>query len=211
MLTLQTIQNAKMSSIPFEWVKLYDLISNKDLRHALIETYPVENLREEIKSNDEDKSYQFLIKSAVLKNKKQPCFKELPLVWQNLIDQIVSEEYRNTVEKLVNINLIDKPIDVSFFAFGENHWVSPHTDKKSKIVSHVLYFNNIWNKEWGGSFRLLNSAEPNDVFEDILPLSQLSVLFKRSVNSWHMVTPVKKCASNFRMTLQIEFWDELQQ
>lgn len=106
-----------MNSNPFEWVKLHDLIPNKDLCQALIETYPVESLREEIKSNNEDKSYRFLIKSAVLKNKKQLFFKELPLVWQNLIDQIISEEYRNTVEKLVDINLIDKPIDVSFFCF----------------------------------------------------------------------------------------------
>jgi hypothetical protein len=81
----------------------------------------------------------------------------------------------------------------------------PHTDQPSKILTHLLFLNEQWLSNWGGCLQILNSQEPDSIYQEILPLSNYSVVFIRADNSWHMVNPVTKEAPKYRLAAQVAF------
>ena len=81
--------------------------------------------------------------------------------------------------------------------------VSPHTDARRKIGSHIFYFNTEqdWNPSWGGQTLVLDDggmlpahASPHvDALRRVAAsdiLGNRSFIFKRTDHSWHAVEPI---------------------
>jgi len=82
--------------------------------------------------------------------------------------------------------------------------VSPHTDARRKIGSHIFYFNTPedWDASWGGQTLVLDDggrmrahSEPKaGKFREVAAsqiLGNQSFIFKRTEHSWHAVNPIK--------------------
>lgn len=207
MLDYSVIQNAFLNDSPYQWVLFENLIPEK-YRFELMRHYPQKNFRECTRETGSDKKYKFLVRPVV--DKGEPNYKrqDLSSTWQNLIEELCSPTYKCAMEKLTGLNLKNHLMDIGFFRFSSNHWVSPHTDKKSKTLTHLLYFNDQWDSQWGGHLRILKENKVESVFKEIPSLIHYSVALVRSEQSWHMVTPVSADVDQSRLTLQIEFWKQ---
>ena len=64
-------------------------------------------------------------------------------------------------------------------------------DLREKLVTHVLYFNQKWNREDGGCLGILRSPDPADVAHEIVPVAGNSAVLVRSERSWHAVARVR--------------------
>jgi hypothetical protein len=129
---------------------------------------------------------------------------KLPPAWREFIGELHEEPYRAFLR--------------STFGLGPNerfvlsmHWhhapngasVSPHTDARRKIGSHIFYFNtkDDWNPEWGGQTLVLDDggglsahASPDvEALKQVAAseiLGNKSFIFKRTEHSWHAVKPI---------------------
>lgn len=81
--------------------------------------------------------------------------------------------------------------------------VSPHTDARRKIGSHIFYFNTEadWDPAWGGQTVVLDdggnypahSRPPAGALREVAAseiLGNRSFIFKRTEHSWHAVHPI---------------------
>ena len=83
-------------------------------------------------------------------------------------------------------------MEVNLVHYGPGAWLGPHVDLKEKVVTHVFYFNETWEVEYGGCLGILRSSDPSDVVAQIAPLLGNSAVIVRSDKSWHTVTRVAK-------------------
>ncbi|WP_248277963.1 2OG-Fe(II) oxygenase [Brasilonema sp. UFV-L1] len=127
-------------------------------------------------------------------------------VWQQLIEGLWTDSYREALEKMSGLELKDCAIDIGFRRYNVGHLHRPHTDEPNKVLTHLLFFNQQWSLDWGGCLRILKDSQPESAFQDILPLSHYSVVIVRSDNSWHTVTPLTCPASECRLALRVAFF-----
>jgi Rps23 Pro-64 3,4-dihydroxylase Tpa1-like proline 4-hydroxylase len=82
------------------------------------------------------------------------------------------------------------PIEVNAYHYDPGDRLGPHVDLDAKLVTHILYFNEPWNDQWGGELAVLGSEDPSDVHALVAPRLGASALVVRSERSWHAVRPV---------------------
>ncbi|MEH2298160.1 MAG: 2OG-Fe(II) oxygenase [Nostoc sp.] len=127
-------------------------------------------------------------------------------VWQQLIEGLWTDSYRAAIAEMSGLELNNCVMDIGFrqYKLGQLH--HPHTDEPNKVLTHLLFFNQQWSEDWGGCLRILKDSQPESAFQDILPLSDSSVVIVRSNNSWHMVTPLTCPVSECRLALRVAFF-----
>jgi hypothetical protein len=133
---------------------------------------------------------------------------KLSEVWQKLIVQeLWSPTYRKIMEELSGLNLENHSVIVSFERRHSRPAGSflPHTDGKHKTLTHLLYLQEQWSVEWGGSFCVLSSDQPGSVVYENPPVINSSVAIVRSDNSWHRIAPISPRAAHHRLSVQIVF------
>lgn len=81
-----------------------------------------------------------------------------------------------------------------------------HQDMKTKVLTHVIYFNTDWLESDGGCLRILNSSDPEDVHTKVLPNIGNSVVIIRSDTSWHSVEKTRIDKS--RRAITVTFYTE---
>lgn len=133
----------------------------------------------------------------------------LSSIWSQLIQELWSPAYREALEKMSGLDLSNCAMVIGFRRYNSGHCHRPHTDEPSKVLTHLLFFNQQWSVDWGGCLRILFNSQRESIYKDILPLSGSSVAIARSENSWHMVTPVTSPASVFRLALRVAFFKNL--
>src|SRR5205814_1904561 len=89
--------------------------------------------------------------------------------WQIFIKELQSSEYRNFIKKSLGVTYFNFRLEWHIGVTDSE--VSPHCDAKSKLGTHIFYFNNSkdWSMEWGGATIVLgNKRKPamNPEFED---------------------------------------------
>ncbi|WP_447801677.1 2OG-Fe(II) oxygenase [Pseudomonas kilonensis] len=75
-----------------------------------------------------------------------------------------------------------------------------------KLVTHILYFNESWDRNDGGCLNILHRNDPTAVAAEIEPLVGNSAILVRSDNSWHAVTPVVGGCHSSRRSLTATFY-----
>lgn len=140
----------------------------------------------------------------------------LPRPWQDFIQELRSDIYRDFVCRLLRVRHIR-------FRF---HWhytppgceVSPHCDSRGKAGSQIFYLNteDNWDPSWGGETVVLDDegrfpAESAPAFEDFTAeyaaetLDNRSLLFARRGNSWHGVRAVRCPEGQLRKVFIVVF------
>jgi len=130
---------------------------------------------------------------------------ELAPSWREFVNELYSEPYQRFVRQTWGI----KPNQHFVLSMHWHHApngasVSPHTDARRKIGSHIFYFNTPedWDASWGGQTLVLDDggrmrahSEPKaGKFREVAAsqiLGNQSFIFKRTEHSWHAVNPIK--------------------
>lgn len=128
----------------------------------------------------------------------------LSRAWRDFVEELHSEPYTTFVRELWGLRRRER-FELSM------HWhyapagasVSPHTDARRKVGSHIFYFNTPedWDPAWGGQTLVLDDAGRLNAHASpgfgTLPqvaastiLGNRSFVFKRTEHSWHAVAPV---------------------
>ena len=142
-------------------------------------------------------------------------YKHLPLNWQMFIQEIeTSEVYHNFIKSLFQVT--DFQIRYAWHMGVTNSEVSPHTDAKRKVGTHIFYFNtsNDWDTKWDGSTLVLGNKlndSMNPDFSDFataIPTqftNNHSFLFKNTPNAWHGVKPLTCPEGKYRRLFNVIF------
>ena len=127
-------------------------------------------------------------------------------VWEALVLNILSPQYRAAMAALTGCDLAQSPMEVNAFHYGPGSSMDVHQDLPQKLVTHVLYFNRSWNTADGGCLRILRSADVADVAAEIVPVAGHSAVIVRSENSWHAVPPIASDAPFSRRSITVTFY-----
>jgi hypothetical protein len=106
-------------------------------------------------------------------------------VFARLIDEISTSALEDVIGKHFGIDLSSKPLMITVRGQAQEKDGRIHTDSKLKLVTCLLYLNDLWD-ESGGRLRLLNRSDDiEDFVAEISPSGGTLVSFLRSENSWH--------------------------
>jgi len=107
------------------------------------------------------------------------------LAFQDLVDDLESEEFRRAFEEKFGIDLTGRPTTITARGRCGTRDGFIHTDSASKIITVLIYMNNDWEAQ-GGRLRLLRSgSDLEDMVAEVPPTEGTLVAFRRSNNSWH--------------------------
>lgn len=132
--------------------------------------------------------------------------KDLDETWLTLVRDILSNDYRKALSELCGLDLMSAPMEANIFHYSPGNWMGPHVDLKTKIVTHVFYFNETWEDSQGGCLSILSSNSYQDVKKKISPVTGNSVLIVRSNHSWHAVDPVSTECTFSRRSMTVTFY-----
>lgn len=194
-----------MSVEPYQWALVDGLFAHEDA-NALAASYPRDHFKT-VRGDDGEKGYEYEARSLIKMGAGIPSYAEdLSPAWRQLVDDLLSPDYRAATSQLTGLNLMEMQIEVNVFHYGPNAWLGAHLDLKDKVVTHVFYFNEVWKEEDGGCLSILRSSDANDVHKRILPLVGNSAVLVRSENSWHAVSRnVDRCHRS-RRSMTVTFY-----
>lgn len=223
MLNFDTIRSTPMQQVPYRYAVIENLVP-KEASLQLEATFPQKQFRlstgegysylwGQLLANSENISsiYKFndRWRQRINEGRLTSDLGNLSSTWSQLIQELWSPAYREALEKMSGLELRNCPMVIGFRRYNSGHCQRPHTDEPTKVLTHLLFFNQQWSKDWGGCLRILFDSQRESTYKDIFPLSESSVAIARSENSWHMVTPVTSPASVCRLALRVAFFKNL--
>jgi hypothetical protein len=205
MIDLTRLNPRALSSQPYRWAFVDGLFSPNDSR-ALVETFPRDHFKT-VEGYDGEKGYQYEARSLVAMGQDVPTRVQfLNPAWQRLAADLLSPAYREAMSHLTGVELADLPIEANVFHYGRRAWLGPHVDLPDKVVTHVFYFNEVWDEVDGGCLTILRAGDMTQIVKVIPPLVGNSVVVVRSDNSWHAVSRVRENCRNSRRSLTVTFY-----
>ena len=205
MINFERFSPELLSSQPYRWAFVDQLFSATDAKD-LVKTFPRDHFKT-VKGYDGEKGYEYEARSLVMMGATVPSRPEyLSPSWRQLAEDLLSEDYRQAMSRLTGMDLGKLPVEINVFHYGRSAWLGPHVDLQDKLVTHVLYFNDLWNETDGGCLTVLRSGDMNDKERVILPLIGNSVVLVRSDNSWHAVSRVRDECRVSRRSMAITFY-----
>ena len=203
MLNLASLQR-ELSREPFDWVFVDALFAPSDAA-ALTDTYPRDHFKQ-VAGRSSEKGYEYLSRSLVHMGADAVSYPdELSPAWRTLAEDLLSTSYRDALGNLLGQDLNSLVMEVNVIRYGPGAYLGPHLDLAQKVVTHVLYFNETWDRRDGGCLRVLRSKQEDDVHTEVLPLVGNSVALVRSDHSWHMVSRVAEGCSKSRLSVNVIF------
>tara|TARA_Y100000031_G_C8208401_1_gene379704 strand:- start:549 stop:1172 length:624 start_codon:yes stop_codon:yes gene_type:complete len=105
--------------------------------------------------------------------------------FRTLINEIRSSELESVMARKFEIDLADKPLMITVRGRCQEKDGRIHTDTESKLVTVLLYLNDIWDKG-GGRLRFLHGPDDvTDAIAEVPPNGGTLVAFRRSDLSYH--------------------------
>ncbi|WP_282677377.1 2OG-Fe(II) oxygenase [Serratia marcescens] len=188
---------------PWPWFVSDDILPPEFIK-KLSDTFPDKKLILTERNTGSDKSYlckQAKIYSALNNDTIAPS--SLDECWQHLVTMVRSNEYKTKVEKLLNVKLSGAWVEVIINQYYENCYMSMHTDRKPKLLTHLIYLSGVPGYGLGGEFLIHNKS--GEVIDAIEPQPGRSLIFKRTEDSYHSVNKMHKKFK--RNSVQIVFWE----
>ena len=190
---------------PYAWVAINHLLSPRD-GAVLAESFPCDHFRA-VRGYDGEKDYEYEARALIPMGVYGLSHAdELSAAWLALGHDLLSPAYRVAMSLLTERDLTNAPMEANVFHYGPRARLGPHADLKDKLVTHVLYFNQSWQREEGGCLNILRTADPTDVAAEILPVVGNSAVLVRSENSWHSVSGVGGECRTSRRSLALTFY-----
>jgi SM-20-related protein len=205
MLNFSRIAEATIENDPYRWAIVDGLFSHHDAI-ALKENFPCDHFKT-VTGNDGEKGYEYEARALIAMGEDRPAFAaDLDSTWRDFAGDLLSEPYHSAMTQLTGIDVSTLTIEANVFHYGRGAWLGPHVDLKEKIVTHIFYFNEAWDRSEGGSLSILGSQDLKDVRVSVPPIVGNSVVLVRSDNSWHAVPPVSKQSRISRRSLALTFY-----
>lgn len=186
---------------PFQWADFSGCLSTEALS-MLRTSIDALQFRSVSRESGSDKAYSFHVCTLVKDGRL--VGNDLPEIWGTLLSEICDYRYVDIMKSLFHLSMSDLDIDIEVFRYSESDWIGPHTDRPDRLVTHIFYLNEQWDKSDGGLLHLLAAPRTDAIAHTIVPVTPVSVAFARSTRSWHYVSPVKndKERLSFRVDLK---------
>jgi Rps23 Pro-64 3,4-dihydroxylase Tpa1-like proline 4-hydroxylase len=205
MINLDRIEQEKLMTSPYDWAFVNELFTPEDAA-ALASSFPRDNFKT-VTGYDGEKGYEYEARSLIHMGADTATHAdELSPHWRQLAADLLSPDYRQAMTHLTGCDLTAIPIEVNVFHYGPGAWLGPHVDLKDKIVTHVLYFNEEWDKKDGGCLTVLHSSNMSDLAADVAPIVGNSAVLVRSEKSWHAVSRVTDGCHLSRRSMTVTFY-----
>jgi SM-20-related protein len=205
MIDLTRLTPQALSSEPYRWAFIDRLFSPPD-GEALVASFPRDHFKT-VTGYDGEKGYEYEARSLIPMGagalSRAEC---LSPAWRRLAEQLLSPAYRAAMSRLTGLELADLPVEANVFHYGRSAWLGPHVDLEDKVVTHVFYFNEVWDERDGGCLTILRSADMAQAMKVVPPLVGNSVVLVRSDNSWHAVSRVRDKCRTSRRSLTLTFY-----
>jgi SM-20-related protein len=125
--------------------------------------------------------------------------------WREFIRSLEVRSYRLTLGSLLGIDLRDRNPEITVWRYQKGDFLSPHTDKIDKLVSHIFYFSEPdWSAAHGGCLEIFQGNNPTVAVQTLAPVCGRSVIIVRSDRSLHAVTKQKRAGYD-RCAVQVVF------
>lgn len=205
MIDLTQILQYGLKTDPYSWAEISNLFSPKDAA-ALATSFPRDHFKTVV-GYDGEKDYEYEARALIAMGADAVSYaEELSEAWLSLARDLISPAYRSAMSSLTGCDLTAIPLEVNVFHYGPGARLGPHSDLQDKIVTHVLYFNEVWDRDDGGCLTVLRSADSADVAAEIVPLVGNSAVLVRSEKSWHAVSKVVNGCRLSRRSLTATFY-----
>jgi hypothetical protein len=203
-LQLDAMSRSLLERVPFSHAVVDGLYRPNDAA-ALAANFPTDHYR--VVNGRDEKAYRYDARPFIGLGMSEVRFPErLSPEWRALGADLSSAAYRRALGELVGLDLEDLPAEVNLFHYGPRSLLDPHPDLPDKVVTHVLYFNDSWDRADGGCLRILRSSNAEDFAKEILPLVGSSAVIVRSDNSWHAVPAVRPDVDRSRRSMTVTFY-----
>ena len=190
MLDIPRIAGEAMATEPYSWAAIDRLFKPADAA-ALAASFPRDHFKN-VAGYDGEKGYEYSARSLIHMGAQAPSHPgSLSPEWQRLAADLLSPAFRQAMMRLTGLDLSAALLEANVTEYGADAWLGPHVDLREKLVTHVLYFNQEWNREDGGCLSILRSSDAADVAREIVPVVGNSVVLVRSDRSWHAVARVR--------------------
>ena len=205
MIDLTRLTPQALSSEPYRWAFVDRLFLPADCA-ALGKTFPRDHFKT-VEGYDGEKGYQYEARSLIAMGADAPTRAQfLSPAWQRLAEDLLSPAYRESMSRLTGDELVDLSIEANVFHYGRSAWLGPHVDLADKVITHVFYFNEVWNESDGGCLIILRAGDIAQIVKVIPPLVGNSVVVVRSENSWHAVSRVREQCRSSRRSMTVTFY-----
>lgn len=205
MIDLIRMERSTLSTEPYEWAYVGELFAPHEAA-MLATSFPRDHFKTVV-GYDGEKGYEYEARALIAMGANAPSHAEdLSPAWRRLAECLLLPDYRGAVSRLSGRDLSSLTMEVNVFHYGPGAWLGPHLDLREKIVTHVFYFNEGWNKEDGGCLNILRSPDLSDVAACVEPVVGNSALLVRSEKSWHAVSPVVRGCHVSRRSMVITFY-----
>lgn len=187
---------------PWPWF-MSDTLLDASRLDALMQHFPEEKLVFFERKEGSDKTY--LCKQYQMYNQYAAAgdgFVPHP-AWRELIEYVTSPGYRDSVARLMGCDLSRAGIEVIVNQYEQECYMSPHTDRRPKLVTHLIYLSGDRGSDYGGEFVVHD--RDGEAAHMVEAIAGRSVVFKRSEESLHSVNTVR--TAHKRRSLQIVFWE----
>jgi SM-20-related protein len=200
------IERGTLATQPYEWAFIDQLFSPEDAAE-LSADFPRDNFKT-VRGHDREKGYAYEARALVHMGADAPAHVAgLSPAWRRLAEDLLSSEYRRALTRLLGRELGSLPMEVNVFRYPPRAWLGPHVDLKDKLITHVFYFNDVWDEGQGGCLNVLRSPDMTDAAATVSPLVGQSALLVRSEHSWHAVSPVVRDCSQSRLSMTVTFYE----
>jgi len=204
LLQLDALSRASLERVPFSYAVVRELF-RPDAAAALVADFPTDHYW--VVDRRDEKASRYDVRPFIDFGTSEVRFPErLSPEWRALGADLASPAYRSALGNLIGLDLDEHPLEVNLFHYGPRALLEPHPDIPEKVVTHVLYFNESWERGDGGCLRILRSADPEDVVTEILPLIGTSSVIVRSDDSWHAVPAVRPDVDRSRRSMTVTFF-----
>lgn len=106
-------------------------------------------------------------------------------VFQNFMNQLRGDAFRQAVEKKLDINLNKRPTMITVRGQARARDGQIHTDSKTKLVTVLIYLNGKWEAP-GGRLRMLRGPDNlQDFIAEVPPIQGTLLAFINTPNAWH--------------------------
>lgn len=187
---------------PWPWF-LSDTVLERSRLDELVRTFPEERLVLSERKEGSDKTYlcqQYRLYSDYAKDADEAS---LHPAWAELLTYVTSQEYRDSVSAMLDCDLSSAGVEAILNQYDKECYMSPHTDRHPKLITHLIYLSGAKGADLGGEFVV--HGQDGGIAHMVEPIAGRSVLFKRSDESLHSVNVIK--AVHKRRSLQIVFWE----
>ncbi|MDX2155442.1 MAG: 2OG-Fe(II) oxygenase [Hyphomicrobiaceae bacterium] len=104
---------------------------------------------------------------------------------RDVIAELDGPEFEAAIEEKFDVSLEGRPKMFSLRGYTRAKDGQIHTDSKDKIITVLVYLNEIWHQP-GGRLRILrNGHDVDDYAAEVQPDQGTLLAFQRSDNSWH--------------------------